>query len=121
MELEKLEKESLVLTKSLNIIDNPEIILKLNNKINAAPDKMKRMQYKWIKYENEQKSILSELKEEIKKKRVSKFNEIVNDCTIVLYFTLLDFYTFCIKCVLNTYKYVKYIFDSISEKLTNNK
>lgn len=96
LELEKLEKESLVLTKSLNIVDNPEIILKLKNKIDAAPDKMKRMQNKWINYENEQKLILTELTEELKKKRVSKFNNIANFGTIVEYF-----YIFCMKCLYN--------------------
>lgn len=69
--LEKLKKENSVQEKSLNIIDRPEIIAKLKNKVEASPDKLKRMNDKWNKYEIEQKSILSELKEETNKKRVS--------------------------------------------------
>lgn len=71
LKLEKLEKEIAVQEKSLNIIDNPEIIAKLKNKVDAAPDKIKRMNNKWSKYENEQKLILAELNETLNKKQVS--------------------------------------------------
>jgi len=71
LKLEKLEKEIAVQEKSLNIIDNPEIVAKLKNKVDAAPDKIKRMNNKWSKYENEQKLIISELNERLNKKRVS--------------------------------------------------
>lgn len=70
MKLEKLEKEIAVQEKSLNIIDNPEVVAKLKNKVDTAPEKIKRMNNKWSNYENEQKLILSELNEEINKKRV---------------------------------------------------
>ncbi|XP_060856345.1 coiled-coil domain-containing protein 22 isoform X2 [Metopolophium dirhodum] len=69
LKLEKLEKEIAVQEKSLNIIDNPEVITKLKNKVDAAPDKVKRMGNKWSKYEIEQKLILSELTDELNKKR----------------------------------------------------
>lgn len=69
--MEKILKENAIQTKSLNIIDSPEIIAKLKNKIDVSPEKLKRMNNKWSKYENEQKLILSELNEEINKKRVS--------------------------------------------------
>jgi hypothetical protein len=69
-----LEKENTVKVKSLNIINNPEIISKLKNKIEASPDKIKKMNNKWSKYENEQILILSQLNAEINKKRVSKIN-----------------------------------------------
>ncbi|XP_003240049.1 coiled-coil domain-containing protein 22 [Acyrthosiphon pisum] len=69
LKLEKLEKEIAVQEKSLNIIDNPEVITKLKSKVDAAPDKIKRMGNKWSKYEIEQKLILSELNDELIKKR----------------------------------------------------
>jgi len=71
LKLEKLEKEIAVQEKSLNIIDNPEVVAKLKNKVDAAPDKIKRMNNKWSKYENEQKLILAELNERLNNKRVS--------------------------------------------------
>lgn len=71
LKLEKLEKEIAVQEKSLNIIDNPEVVTKLKNKVDAAPDKINRMGNKWSKYEIEQKLILSELNNELNKKRVS--------------------------------------------------
>lgn len=71
MELKRLEKKNTVQIKSLNVIDNPEIIAKLKNKVDASPDKIKKMNNKWSKYENEQKLILSQLNEELNKKRVS--------------------------------------------------
>lgn len=71
LKLEKLQKEIAVQEKSLNIIDNPEVVSKLKNKVDAAPDKIKRMGNKWSKYETEQKLILSELGDELNKKRVS--------------------------------------------------
>jgi len=71
LKLENLEKEIAVQEKSLSIIDNPEVVTKLKNKVDAAPDKTKRMNNKWSKYENEQKLILSELTEGLNKKRVS--------------------------------------------------
>jgi len=74
LKLEKLEKEIAVQEKSLNIIDNPEVIAKLKYKVDAAPDKVKRMGNKWSKYEIEQKLILSELNDELNKKRVSILN-----------------------------------------------
>jgi len=74
LKLEKLEKEITVQEKSLNIIDNPEVVIKLKNKVNAAPDKIKRMGKKWSKYEIEQNLILSELNDELNKKRVSLQN-----------------------------------------------
>lgn len=77
--LEKLEKESTVQEKSLTIVDNPEIIVKLKNKVNAAPEKIKKMNNKWIKYENEQKLILSKLIEETNKKRVSTLKNVLNN------------------------------------------
>lgn len=69
LKLEKLEKEIAVQEKSLNIIDNPEVVAKLKNKVDAAPDKIKRMNNKWSKYENEQKLILAELNETLNKKQ----------------------------------------------------
>lgn len=69
--LEKLKNENTIQEKSLNIINNPEIVVKLKNKLESSPSKMKRMNIKWNNYENEQKLILSKLNEEIKKKRVS--------------------------------------------------
>ncbi|KAL5237629.1 hypothetical protein ACI65C_005039 [Semiaphis heraclei] len=69
LKLEKLEKEIAVQEKSLNIIDNPEVLIKLKNKVDAAPDKIKRMGIKWSKYETEQNLILSELNDELNKKR----------------------------------------------------
>lgn len=74
LKLEKLEKEIAVQEKSLNIIDNPEVLIKLKNKVDAAPDKIKRMGIKWSKYETEQNLILSELNDELNKKRVSVQN-----------------------------------------------
>lgn len=79
--MEKIEKESTVQEKSLNIIDNPEIIAKLKYKINALPDKMKKMKNKWSNYESEQKLILSELNQEINKKQV---NELSNFTVIII-------------------------------------
>uniref|UniRef100_A0A2S2PZS0 Coiled-coil domain-containing protein 22 homolog n=1 Tax=Sipha flava TaxID=143950 RepID=A0A2S2PZS0_9HEMI len=70
-ELKRLEKENTVKVKSLNIINNPEIISKLKNKIEASPDKIKKMNNKWSKYENEQILILSQLNAEINKKRAN--------------------------------------------------
>lgn len=70
--LKKVKRKSTVEEKSLNIIDNPEIIAKLKNKIATQPEKIKRMKNKWCKYENEQLSILSELNEKIDKKQVSQ-------------------------------------------------
>jgi len=69
--LKQVFKESTRQERTLNIIDNPELVAKLKNKINAAPDKLKRMHNKWSKYENEQKLILSDLNEEINKKRAN--------------------------------------------------
>lgn len=74
--LENLKKESIVREKSLNIVDNHEIIVKLKKKVAGSSEKLKRMNYKWNKYENEQKLILSELKEEKNKKHVSMLNYI---------------------------------------------
>lgn len=74
LKLEKLEKEIAVQEKSLNIIDNPEVVVKLKNKVDAAPDKIKRMNNKWSKYENEQKLILAELNERLNNKRVSNLS-----------------------------------------------
>ncbi|VVC41059.1 Hypothetical protein CINCED_3A002051 [Cinara cedri] len=69
--LEKLKKESIVREKSLNIVHNQEIIAKLKNKIEGSPEKLKRMNCKWSKYETEQKLILSELNEENNKNRAN--------------------------------------------------
>jgi len=69
--LAKIVKENSYREKALNVVNNPEIVVKLKNRIAASPDKLKRMNSKWSKYENEQKLILSELNEEINKRRVS--------------------------------------------------
>jgi len=71
---EKIVKESIYQEKTLTIINNPEIVKKLKNKIDASPDKLKRMNNRWSNYENEQKMILTELNEELNKKRVSTRN-----------------------------------------------
>jgi len=81
--LEKLEKASIVQERSLTIINNPEIITKLKKKIDSSPDKIKRMNNKWSKYENEQKLILSELNEGINKKRVSVLSCIFSYALII--------------------------------------
>lgn len=59
----------------MNIIDNPEVISKLKIKVDASPEKLKKMNFKWSKYENEQKLILSELNDEINKKQVSAYTK----------------------------------------------
>lgn len=69
--LEQVFKKSTHQERTLSIIENPEIMAKLKNKINALPDKLRRMNNRWSNYENEQKLILSNLNEEINKKRVS--------------------------------------------------
>lgn len=76
--MEKIVKENIVQEKSLNIIDNPEIITKLKNKVSASPEKFKKMNNKWSKYENEQKLILSRLNEEINKKQVSILKHLIS-------------------------------------------
>lgn len=84
--LEKLKKESIVREKSLNIVDNHEIIVKLKKKVEGSSEKLKRMNYKWNKYETEQKLILSELNEEKNKKHVSMLNYIfyrTNHCASI--------------------------------------
>lgn len=98
---EKILKESTFQEKTLNIINNPEIIDKLKKKIDASPDKLKRMKNKWSKYENEQKLILTELNEEINKKRVSTkkqllFYNILCSNFIMIFFFVHNKYVFCV-------------------------
>lgn len=69
-ELEVVQKNVSLLEKSSNIIHNPEVIQKLKSKITAFPEKMEKMKNKWSLYENEQKSILMKIKDEIAKKKV---------------------------------------------------
>lgn len=76
-DLEKCKKESIVQERISTIINNPEIIVKLKNKTNSSPEKLKKMNFKWSKYENEQKLILSKLNEEINKKRVCISNSLI--------------------------------------------
>lgn len=76
-DLEKYKKENTVQERILTITNNPEIIVKLKNKTNSSPEKLKKMNSKWSKYENEQKLILSKLNEEINKKRVSIPNSLI--------------------------------------------
>lgn len=85
--LEKLKNENNIQEKSLNIINNPEIIVKLKNKLESSPSRIKRMNVKWDNYENEQKLILSKLNEEINKKRVSILNKFYH--AIYIFFVLL--------------------------------
>ncbi|XP_050528550.1 coiled-coil domain-containing protein 22 homolog isoform X2 [Daktulosphaira vitifoliae] len=70
-ELELLQKNILILEKSSNIIHNPEIIQKLKSKIETFPEKMEKMKNKWNLYEGEQKSILTNIKEKIAKKKIN--------------------------------------------------
>lgn len=89
LKLEKILKENAVQKKSLNIINSPEIIAKLKSKVDVLPEKLKRMNNKWSKYENEQKLILSELNEKINKKRVSILKQyiyITIRCRILIYY-----------------------------------
>ncbi|XP_050426844.1 coiled-coil domain-containing protein 22 [Adelges cooleyi] len=70
-DLEMLKKKYSVHEKSLNIVNNPVIIDKLKNKIKASPEKLEKMKNKWNLYAVEQKSVISELKEELNKKNAN--------------------------------------------------